>query len=821
MFMRKCRWLSVALLAWILGTPTAAWALGLGEIEVDSALNERFSGTIELLDAEGFGSAEIVVSMASREDFDRVGVERFFYLTNLKFEVEFASNGSAIVNVTSGQPMSEPYLNFIVEVLWPNGRLLKEYTVLLDPPTFSQAAAPAVSAPTQPIAQSAPRDATRVRLAPTAAPTRPAQTRSYDGRAIETTRDDTLWKIAQATLPSERVTLNQQMLAIQRLNPDAFIRDNINLLKAGYTLELPSESQALGLDGSEADMAVADQISAWRAGTPRSEIAAATSLVDDDAPTRSQVDLTEAGTAAPTATSEPQGEVRIVANSGELAAGTSAGDDSTLNQLIEEKATLSRQVEELNYQLDRETEIAANSVDVKDRQLEVKDKEIAELQAQLTEMREQMAATARSQNQNNADPADVPWWQTPMLLFGVIFVLVLALAGMLVASRRNRADDYAVADLDDIVYDDDDEAEIYEDYDEPEGDVEPTVGMDDDRDVEHEVIGDLDEDDDAMAAAAGQSQTGDVIGEAEIYIAYGRYGQAANLLLGVLQNEPERHEVRLKLMEAFAESNEQEEFAVHAQYLVENCDDEDVLHACRELEAQIADGQALSLDDLEELDIEADDEGADAAPDTTGDAIGDDDLIDLDLHEGPEAASGAASNADTAAAEANTDEFELEFDDAGSADTSEDQGDGLDAELSFDLEEEGDAGENAEASTGEDLGGDLGIDFDPERDTADEAPSIDGEQADAEELSLDDDLTIAADGAETKEGNVAGGATDDGDFEFTSDGDADINATKLDLAEAYIDMGDSDGARDILNEVVDEGTDDQQDKARELLSQLG
>ena len=162
MLMRKCRWLPMALFAVCIGLPTQSWALGLGELEVDSALNERFAGSIELLDAAGFQTTEIVVSLASREDFERVGVERFFYLTNLNFEVDL-SGSTPEVKVSSSQPVAEPYLNFIVEILWPRGRLLKEYTVLLDPPTFSAAPAPAVAAPQQPVAArpapSAPRQA--------------------------------------------------------------------------------------------------------------------------------------------------------------------------------------------------------------------------------------------------------------------------------------------------------------------------------------------------------------------------------------------------------------------------------------------------------------------------------------------------------------------------------------------------------------------------------------------------------------------------------------------------------------------------------------
>ena len=122
-----------------------AWGLGLGEIKLNSALNEKLKAEIELLDASGMQPDEIRVALASTEDFERVGVERFFFLTDLRFEVVYASSSGVKVDVTSTKPITEPYLNFIVEVLWPNGRLLKEFTLLLDPPTFSSAAAPLVA----------------------------------------------------------------------------------------------------------------------------------------------------------------------------------------------------------------------------------------------------------------------------------------------------------------------------------------------------------------------------------------------------------------------------------------------------------------------------------------------------------------------------------------------------------------------------------------------------------------------------------------------------------------------------------------------------
>jgi len=793
----------VALLAVCLGISSQSWALGLGEIEVDSALNERFKGSIELLDGASFQSGEVVVSMASREDFRRVGVERFFYLTDIEFQVDLSGDGK--VNVTSSQPISEPYLNFIVEVLWPQGKLLKEFTVLLDPPTFSDAPAPAISAPAQPVAPArpvaeAPRaqpapptraSGTRVDLPP-AQPQPAAPVRRPSSNSIVTTRDDTLWKIASRTLPSNRVSVNQHMLAIQRTNPSAFIRNNINLIKAGYTLDIPTEQQALSVTTADANLDVAAQTRDWRSGATTPQVASnelRSDASDEPAPQLgSQLDATQIDAAPSTGPERSQGQVRIVANTGELASGTATGVDQSVNQLIEEKETLGRQVDELTYQLDREKDIAVNQVTVKDRQLEVKDAEIAHLQEQMKEIREQLATAAENQNQSpKPDPADVPWWMSPLVLFGVIGVLILALVGVLIGMRRSQSNQAELYEPDYVdEYDDEAPAEAAPVSAADEETAEPFVSdidaeEEDDDDYEEEEqegkevltdVANAEDDQQPVEPPSGATQTGDVIGESEIYIAYGRYGQAASLLGGVLNSEPDRWDVRLKLLEVFAESQDEENFASHAQYIVDNCDDEDVLMACRDLEAQLESAQP---------DDSIQDEESPTA------------LQQLDD-------GGLEADADTSEPEAvlNIDELDSSEDELTAEET------GLDFELEFDAELEA---ETPSEDLDEGLGGDLGLEFDADADSNND---------DVEEDLLD--LAGEQDGAEV-ETDVESAESDD-EFDFDAGDDSDVNATKLDLAEAYLDMDDADGASDILREVLDEGTPAQQQKAQEMLDRI-
>ena len=135
------------LLGFLLLIPGYCFSLGLGEIEVSSALNQPLQAQINLIAARTEKLEEMRVKLASADVFDRVGVTRTYFLTQLKFKPVSLPNGHIAIHITSKDPVHEPFLTFLVEVTWPKGRLLREYTVLLDPPEFAQQQAPQVLAP--------------------------------------------------------------------------------------------------------------------------------------------------------------------------------------------------------------------------------------------------------------------------------------------------------------------------------------------------------------------------------------------------------------------------------------------------------------------------------------------------------------------------------------------------------------------------------------------------------------------------------------------------------------------------------------------------
>jgi pilus assembly protein FimV len=212
-------------------------ALGLGEITLHSALNQPLEAEIELLAVGDLGAEDLRVALAPAEVFSRSGVERFYFLNDLRF-TPLLRGSRSVIRVVSSRPVREPYLNFIVEVARPGGQLLREYTVLLDPPgsaayTAQAAPSPAAAAPAPSAAQ------------PAAAPVRRSEPPSaaQDHRQA-VVRGDSLWSIA-ARLREQGSPLSQQALmdGIHALNPSAFAGGDANLLLAGVELLLPDAAR--------------------------------------------------------------------------------------------------------------------------------------------------------------------------------------------------------------------------------------------------------------------------------------------------------------------------------------------------------------------------------------------------------------------------------------------------------------------------------------------------------------------------------------------------------------------------------------------------
>ena len=256
--------------------PGMATALGLGELTLHSFLNESLDAEVDLLETEGLDVGQVRIRLATREDFQRAGVERKYFLTNLKFEIVGLEGEPARLRITSAERVREPFLDFLIEARWPSGRILREYTVLLDPPVLSgtgsgmtavaetQGDAAPASEYTSPSESTSPADTSTASGTWTGAAdyededadadvgkTRVFSASRYGndagpiaepGAKYMVERDETLWSIASRSRPGS-ATVQQTMLDILRLNSEAFIGNNINQLKAGYVLRLPTTAE--------------------------------------------------------------------------------------------------------------------------------------------------------------------------------------------------------------------------------------------------------------------------------------------------------------------------------------------------------------------------------------------------------------------------------------------------------------------------------------------------------------------------------------------------------------------------------------------------
>lgn len=921
-----------------------AHALGLGEVTLQSALNQPLVAEIELLEVRDLASNEVIPTLASPEAFNKAGVDRQFFLTDLKFTPVLKPNGKSVIRVTSSKPMREPYLNFLVEVLWPNGRLLREYTLLLDPPLYTpQSVIPAaaqmpVAAPAPAPRVQAPAPAPRpvTAAAQPAAPVAPAApsapaVKPLQGNEYKTTANDTLWEIAQRARAGGSV--HQAMLAIQDLNPDAFIGGNINRLKSGQVLRLPDEQQVKSRAQGEALAQVTEQNAAWREG--RTVAASAR-----------QLDATKRTSAAATPAKVETGDSLklVAADSGKATAGSDKGaaDSKALtDKLAVTQESLDSSRRENDELKGRMTDLQSQ-LDKLQRLIQLKDDQMAKLQADLAAQGQVPAvvpaapvapvvetpaapvesaseaapqdpaaatpvvpaATGETDFNYSEEPAAQPeavapvaapepapiaapepapvtpvapvveapvvaepqaesstiddLLANPMLLGaaggGALLILLVAL---MMLSRRNALK----------------EAELQESLAADDGSSDLGSGLDLSDDSFAGMADDLDgQQADLPSEERVTAQTGDALGEADIYIAYGRFPQAAELLQGAINDEPQRSDLRLKLMEVYAEMGDRNGFArqdnelreiggsaaeldqIKARYPAmavaagagfaaaaaaeENLDSfslDDL--ALDEPSPKAATGDQddafdLSLDDLEsELDRDLQAAGNNASLDDLDSLSLDDDLdfsspveqadnkdddLGFDLSLADSGDSGLDLSGDLAdfsldldtpakPAAAAEDDFLLSLDDEPSAAP-------VVAEPGFDLPSE---------QAGGDF--DLSADFDLSlNDETPAQPSSDSFAAQLDEVSaeldlLSDDLDQPAD-LEVSANAASSSMDNDDDFDFLSG--TDETATKLDLARAYIDMGDTEGARDILDEVITEGNEGQQNEARELIAKL-
>jgi len=366
--------LAVSLALGTLSVP--AHALGLGELSSKSTLNQNFDGDITLLSVKPDELDAVRVKLAEREAFARAGIERPFFLSLLKFEPTLTSRGKSVIRVSSEFPIREPFLNFLIEVNWPNGRLLREYTVLLDPPTTTKRRPPKVV----PAAKARQAPAAKARSAAPAKAASVAPAVSADGSEYGPVRaNETAWSIAKKVRPGG-VSMEQMMMALLDANPRAFIDGNINRLRKGQILRVPALSEIQKLSRQQAREAYREQQDQWLARRNEKLQRAARSQAEAESAAEGGAGAAEPSDQLRIATARPEGE-------GEAGAGVGAADEDAsspeasdlTSRLIvaRENAETSRQeAETLRTRVD---DLQARLSDMQ-KLLSLKDDQLAQLQ---------------------------------------------------------------------------------------------------------------------------------------------------------------------------------------------------------------------------------------------------------------------------------------------------------------------------------------------------------------------------------------------------------------------------------------------------------
>jgi pilus assembly protein FimV len=584
-------WVYAGLLAL---SPMTADAAGLGRLTVTSALGQPLRAEIELVSVQKDELASIAARLASADAFKEARLERSVSLLDIKFSVEQKADGVPVIRLATTQPVNEPFLDMLVELNWAAGRLLREYTVLLDPPGFSASqAAQSVAAPTVKTAAASALQAGGVAPSPAASAKgdegKPARAgkpeskpREYQQGTAEAgsygpvKKGETLTAIASQLKP-EGYSLEQMLVALYQSNAQAFSGKNMHRLKAGQILRVPEEQQVASVGRAEARHELKAHTADWNAY--RQKLAAAV----DEAPAPKdevpkQIAKGKITTAVEDKAAPPPAASKDVlkVTKGEAAGGKEIQSlQSKVQSLQEETTAREKSLKEANER------ISSLEKNIKEMQqlLELKNKSLADLQKQAEvkpapvpapKAEEKPAEAPAKPVEPVAAPAEAPKPEpekpvvkpkvepvkpkpavepvaesglldeltgNSLYLAGAAGALALLGGGALFAINRRRRKSLSSFE-DSILTGGDLKANTV--FGETAGGVVDT--------------GDTSFLTDFSQGGLGTIDTNDVdpIAEAEVYMAYGRDAQAEEILKEAMAKDPGRHEIQLKLLEIYA-----------------------------------------------------------------------------------------------------------------------------------------------------------------------------------------------------------------------------------------------------------------------------
>lgn len=609
----KLKQVSLAVcLAWM---PAFVFAAGLGKLNVNSGLGEPLKAEVELLSLTSEELASLSASVAPEEAYAVQGIPRLSIHNNIKVELVKAADGSPILKLSSAQPVTDPYLDMLIQVDWASGRLLREYTILLDPPEYKSTVRDAIAEPSSIInkpasvaassnvisdSQADTNKTADVKTAEvkhqkkktSAAKTQPLQnSETIEATQVTTQRGDSLAAIAR-DYSVEGVSLEQMLIGLFEANKHAFVDGNMNRLKVGQILKVPSKDALLATDSRQAAQEVKVHSANWN--VYRNSLAANVAAVDSS--DRNQAGQSASGkisTAEDLAVAKKSGPQDVV----KLSAGAKLADNKGVAEYdakilaLQEEATvkekalkeaqdrtsaLEAQIADMQKLLALKNQAMANaqksaearkippppaqskppqSASVIDPVVEAKPKSAQPPESAKVLGTSKPANTTSAQTSDTKKPAVKPAGATitesddeqlSLLdsIFAGIDLLMLAVAGgiaLLVAAwafvrnkRRRDLDSFERGIL--------------------------TSGGLSANTVFGNTTGSASTSDTSFLTDFAQSADGsmidtndvDPIAEAEVYMAYGRDAQAEEILKDAITKEPKRYELHLKLLEMYA-----------------------------------------------------------------------------------------------------------------------------------------------------------------------------------------------------------------------------------------------------------------------------
>lgn len=636
------------LVASALLSPATLYALGLGEIRLNSALNQPFDADIEVVSATADELTGLNVTLASEETFRRYGLDRPNFLSGFSLRVDGSNPARPVIKVRSSSAVSEPFLNLLVEVSWSGGKALREYTVLLDPPVLSPAATSAQPIQTPRAGAAATNSAPSgsiVRAAPAAPPAIPAPipapvpATTTAGSATYTVKSaDTLSRIASAMNLGGNINVKQAMVAIYRANPDAFA-GNMNVLRSGSVLRIPAAADIAAISSAEASSEISRQTGFWRNAAANIPAAPAPAPVAEK-PASERLRLVPAeqsGTAAAQSnTANEAANGRIKTLEAELA--------ETKRLLDLKNAELARMQQQLAP--GQPAGMAAESEAVPDTaSSSASSLSESSSSSAAVEPAPQAAPSAAVEKVQDQPAAGTDWLSqlSAYALWLILGAVGLIMALLLFLRRRQQmqasdsaTDTFIARDFEDHLsrrnsrLKEQSAAEATDDQAQHQAHSDPTFEM-----AAPDAMANTLSDDTLSGETAFHVDQQDALGEADFHMAYGLYDQAADIVKLAIERQPERRDLKIKLAEIYFVWGNKDAFTEVARGLHDSQDQA----APGEWDKVLIMGKQICPDDpLFSGDLA----GSHSADSVDVNLEGGENHIDVDLFDAPEGGSSGA-----------------------------------------------------------------------------------------------------------------------------------------------------------------------------------